>query len=46
MHVRRRTGHARQALLLPAVGLAAVVLATATSSFANSGANTSGPPNI
>ena len=45
MHVRRRTGHGRRALL-PAVGLAAVVLATATGSFANSGANTSGPPNI
>ena len=44
MHVRRRTGRGRQ--LLPAVGLAAVVLVTATGSFANSGANTSGPPNI
>ena len=45
MHVRRRTGQGRLALL-PAVGLAAVVLTTATGSFANSGANTSGPPNI
>jgi extracellular elastinolytic metalloproteinase len=45
MHVRRRTTRGRR-VLLPAVGLAAVVLATATGSLANSGANTSGPPNI
>ena len=45
MHVRRRTGRGRR-VLLPAVGLAAVVLATATGSFANSPANPSGPPNI
>ena len=32
MHVRRRTGQGRRALL-PAVGLAAVVLATATGSL-------------
>ena len=44
MHVRRRTSRGR--LVLPALGLAAVVLATATGSFANSGANTSGPPSI
>ncbi len=46
MHVRRRTGTLARRALLPAVGLAAVVLTTATGSFANSGANTSGPPNI
>jgi extracellular elastinolytic metalloproteinase len=44
MHVRRRTSRGR--LVLPAVGLAAVVLATATGSFADSGANALGPPNI
>jgi len=45
MHVRRRMVHGRR-VLLPAVGLTAVVLATATGSLANSGADTSGPPNI
>ena len=41
MHVRRRTSLGR--LVLPVIGLAAVVLATATGSFADPGANTSGP---
>src|SRR5262245_49012184 len=45
MHVRRRTGHGRRALL-PAAGLVAVVLATATGSPASSGANTSGTPSV
>ena len=44
MLVRRRT--VRGQLLLPAVGFAAVVLATTAGSFAASGSNTSGPPNI
>ena len=45
MHERPRTGHGRLALL-PAVGLAAVVLATATGSLASSGPNTSRPPDF
>ena len=44
MHVRFRTDRGRW--LLPAVGLVAVVLATATGSFATPGGSTAGPPNI
>src|SRR5262245_27060884 len=45
MHVRLRTGRGRR-VLLPAIGLAAVVLATATGSLANSGANPSRAPSV
>jgi extracellular elastinolytic metalloproteinase len=45
MHVRRRTGHGLR-LLLPAVGLAAVVFATAAGSLATPGGSVSGPANI
>jgi extracellular elastinolytic metalloproteinase len=41
MHVRFRTDRGRW--LLPAVGLVAIVLATATGSFATPGGNTAGP---
>ncbi len=44
MHVRFRTDRGRW--LLPAVGLVAIVLATATGSFATPGGSTAGPPNI
>ncbi len=44
MHVRFRTDRGRW--LLPAVGLVAVVLTTATGSFATPGGSTAGPPNI